>query len=367
MLYDNDDFKHVIKIRRKHKKVEPITNVRSPFDDDKKKVESSDIDILNQLISMRSNSNNTEKEHKKKKKKDKKIKKDVDKKTKNKEKKKSKHMLEVFDDIFESDENKKPKKKKNREAEDFYEKRFRGSLMLLKGLMEEVNETALDSKDHIRQLKAAPGRGTAMAIANQSSTVSTLLNTKLSIIKEITTVNKSISDLEIRNETQKMKNKSDADKSKDGSVYLDDMFEKIMNNEIPIPDFDDDDLSKYSLSKSSLDKRIDSLVDDGTIEFNDSERAFKYEAMGDVEIAILYNTSSKKTKKWEFVAIGPDGDEINDYPLPTKKSCGRMAFDLENDSAKDKLGNVYRLIYINDNMGISGDYEDDYDDEEEYE
>lgn len=368
MFFDEDEQeRHILKIRKKRPETEYVKKkLSSPFEEEKdKNVDSTDMLILNQLISLSSSDKESGKNKKKKKKKDKSEKKskETEKKIKNKEKKKSKHMLDVFDDIFDDETSKKPKKNKNRDAEDFYEQRFRGSLMLLKGLMQEVNETALDSKDHIRELKRNPARGSSMAIANQSSTVSTLLNTKLSIIKEITAVNKSISDLELRQEGQKMKAKTETDKAKDSSAYLDDMFDRIMNNDIPLPEYDDDDdIDKYS--RSSLSKRVDDLMNDGTIEFNDSERAFKYEAMGGVEIAILYDTSSKKKKKWEFVALTEDGQEINDYPLPSKRSCGKMDFDLESDSAKDKLGNIYKLIYVNDEItGLS----DDFDDDEDYE
>lgn len=332
---------HKMKIRRKSNKPSVIRkDISSPFDDDDDNVNSTDMDILNQLISMSSNSSAKEKNKKKDKKPKKKTKKDKG------SSRRDRNMFELFDESFNGEgDSITDTSKKAREDEDFYEDRFKGSLLLLKGLMQEVNETTVDSKEHIKSMKKSPSvRGSSMAIANQSGTVSTLLNTKLSIIKEITSVNKSISDLELKSLVQKNKVKTDEDKGKDSSAYLDDMFERIMNNDIPIPEADDYKMPKSSLSKDGLDARLDTLMGSGEIEFTDSENAFRYESNGGVEIAILYDTESKN-KKWEFVALNQDGEELADYPLPSKKSCGRMEFDVANDMAKDKLANVYRLIY----------------------
>lgn len=371
-----------IRIKKKQNSLQDLLGYDSdlplPFDDDIEEKQnngqnSTDMAILNHLISM------TETKKKKKSKKKKEISKSG-KKSKNKKNKNIKiDTSEFYDpDAIDAMTEKKKKEKPNRESEEFYENRFQGSLILLKGLMEEVNNQSSECKEHIAVLKKNPtARGATMAITNQSNTVASLLNTKLSVIKEITSVNKLISELELKNESQKAKQKAEKEKGKDSNSYINEMFEKVMNCDIPIPDIDDDLLLSSNSGKKkkvkgldieSLDSRIDEMIDSGELEFTDSELAFKYEANGGVEVCILYKIKSKRNK-WEFVAYDSNGDEILDYPLPKKNVVGKVDFDLENDIASDQLGNTYRVLYDDEEYNQGGDFDslDDDDENSEWE
>lgn len=97
----------------------------------------------------------------------------------------------------------------------------------------------------------------------------------------------------------------------------------------------------YDDIDEALEARINKLVEDDELQFSDTELAYKYE--GNVEIIVDKNADNER---WEFVAIDTEtGDEIFDYPLPLKKSIGSVTFDRENGLMKDKLGNVYRVVY----------------------
>ena len=167
------------------------------------------------------------------------------------------------------------------------------------------------------------------------------------------------------------------------------MFSKLIDNDtkLTVDDDDDDDVDKYITSSPSknknkkkdvskaIDERIKELEDSGEIEFTDNELAFKYENEN-VQIVILKNVNNGR---WKFAALNEDGDELYDYPLPNKKSIGKVKFDMEKLVAKDGLNRQYDVIQV-DSFDDNDDYltekdnyldeddenEDDYIDGEEY-
>lgn len=357
--------------------------VDSPLDyydeDEIKRDESNDLDILNSFISL----SNTAKEHAKpKKKKDKSKKKKKDKS----KKKKAKGIydlssLDLFDD--ETDSETKAKKK---EADDFYEYRFNGSLVLLTNLMQEINNSTLDARDFLERMKKGRIKASPTAIATQTANVTSLLGTKLSTIKEITAVNSKISELELKKATTSAReNKGKEDVENNTNLLMDRMFDKLMNSSANAKigpeyddDFDDDDVLVTTKDKSkkksidkSIDERIRELEEAGEIEFTDSELAFKYENEG-VHIVVKKNINNNR---WKFEARNSDGDELYDYPLPNKKSIGKMTFDMEQCIAKDGLNRTYQIIPVetldDDEYSLDGirrydvdDEEDEYDEDE---
>lgn len=346
-------------------------------------MDDNDIDILNNLISLSSkktkpnyydqNSDDDEdddffgKKKKKDKKKDKKKKKKDKKKDKIKKPKLNLDKLKIFDDEVEKDD------------VDFYEQRFSSSLVLLTDSLKEINDTIVDNKRYLNELKSGQIgehriKMSPMTIASQMGNIASLINTKLSAIKQITDVNKSISDLEIKkfNNDIKVNGGKKEGSETNTNLLMDQVFDKLINhnNEIKkaekelydeedddkkkskkkkekIKDDDDDNDKKSKKKKEkkeydSIDDRINSLMESGELEFTDNESAFKYERDG-VEIAIQ---KKLKTSEWEFIALNSDGDELFDYPLPDKKNIGKVKFDEKSDTAKDALGQKYNVYYV---------------------
>lgn len=365
---------HVIKI---NKLVDtPIESYRSKTNDD-------DMEILNGFLNLSSNNINKKKSKKKKKKK----KKGKKKKNINKIGDIDIDKLNLFDD--DNDENKE-KKKKKKNSENYYEERFNGSLILLTNLMKEINKTSIDANEYLDKILKGKIKASPTAIATQTATVNSLFSTKLSTIKEITAINSKISDLELKRAAAEGKDKSKKDKENDNSLIIDKMFSKLIDNDtkLTVDDDDDDDVDKYITSSPSsknknkkkdvskaIDERIKELEDSGEIEFTDNELAFKYENE-DVQIVILKNVNNGR---WKFAAYNSDGDELYDYPLPNKKSIGKVKFDMEKLVAKDGLNRQYDVIQV-DSFDDNDDYltekdnyldeddenEDDYIDGEEY-
>lgn len=332
--------------------------VPSPLEDevvDKRAVMARDKSIIDSLLSM--SSKDREKETKEKKTKSKKKKKDKKKKSK----KKKKDLIYTMD-IY----NENGGKPKDKNSEDFYEKRFNGSLVLLANLLTEVNEAMIENKDYLHDMRKGKVRSSPMAITSQMSNISSLLGSKLSVIKEITAVNTKISDLELKKSSADAKSSAKQEEQQNNSRFImDQLFDRVVNSDVTIHTKDGSKPSKgkggTKKSKKQIDDeinaRISELEKDGEIEFTDNELAFKYERDG-VRIQIQKNMQNDR---WKFIAVNDNGDELYDYPVPNKKDVGRVEFDEYTMKAKDKLGNIYDVIleeYPDDGYDSLYDHED---------
>ena len=340
-------------------KVKITRLVPSPLDEeniDRHKVMARDKNIIDSLLALSSKKKDT----KDKKSKTKKKKKD---KSKKKSKKKKKDLIYTMD-IY----NENGPKAKDKNSEDFYEKRFNGSLVLLANLLTEVNEAMVENKDYLHEMRKGKVRSSPMAITSQMSNISSLLGSKLSVIKEITAVNTKISDLELKKSSADSKSSAKQEEQQSNSRFImDQLFDKVVNSDAIIHTKDDSKPSRGKAgtkkSKKQIDDeinaRISQLEEDGELEFTDNELAFKYERDG-VRIQIQKNMQNDR---WKFIAVNDEGDELYDYPVPDKKSVGKVEFDEYTMKAKDKLGNVYDVIleeYPDDGYDSLYDhYEDD--------
>lgn len=326
----------------RHVKVRRL--IDSPLKEENAMMTDSDLEIINGLIAL-----DSDKEEKKSKKEKKKKKKDKDKKKKkkkDKEKKKKKNSnldaLNIYDD----------EKPEVDPMGSLYKQRFSSSLILLRDLMKEIDDSIYDNKELLAQLKKGyigdiRVKISPMAIASQNGSISQLINTKLATIKQITDVNKSISDLELKkmSNDQKVKANDPAAAGLSDKALIDKVFNDLINFDMP----EDPTIEKKSKKKKKKEKEYDSiedrlkdLEDSGEITFNENEEAVKYERMG-VRVAIRMSIN---TNEWEFFAIDSNGDEVFDYPLPMKKNIGKVKFSEDFKTGKDELNNVYDVYLV---------------------
>lgn len=343
---------------------------KSPLDNNTNSITDSDLDLIDRLINMNKRDETAKKKSKETKKdysydyydgddkKNKKKKKKDKKKNKKDNKKKNKSVLNLKALKIYEDEDDFDDSDKTKDGENFYEYRFNSSLILLRDLLKEINTTSDEAKDTLVDLKNGKignvaVRVTPMSISTQTSTVASLLSTKLSVLKEITSVNKTISEFELKKQSANEK-KSSAGKSTDetSKYMVDKMFTELLNTDIPldaISDITDEQAIETTKKKGkkakkrykSLDDRINDLEDAGELEFTDNEKAFKYEVTG-VNICIRKNLD---TGRWNFFAMDNNGEELADYPLPTKTITGRIKFDDKTETAKDEHNTIYDVYY----------------------
>lgn len=336
----------------KMRKVKVRRIVDSPLEDKKNTMDDRDLQLLSDFISLslpKNKDKDDDKKDKKKKKKKDKDKKKKDKKDKKKKLKKNKMDLSALN-IYEEDDEEEAKKN-----DEFYQYRFRGSLILLKDILKEIDDNIFDNKKFLEDLKQGKigdirVKLSPMTISNQMSNVSGLISTKLNVVKQITDINKVISDFELKKATADGKEKKDESKEQNSKLIMDKMFDSLINFDMP----EDPTITKKKKEKKekkknkddeydNIDDRIDALIESGEMELTDNEQAFKYEADGGVEIAI---EKSLNTGKWNFIALNGDGDEVGDYPLPSKSNVGTVKFSENGETAKDSLGQKYNVYLI---------------------
>ena len=49
---------------------------------------------------------------------------------------------------------------------------------------------------------------------------------------------------------------------------------------------------------------------------------------------------------WRIIAVGDNGNEVLDYPIPDKKDLGKVKFSADHKYATDKFGRSYKVIEI---------------------
>jgi len=260
-----------------------------------------------------------------------------------------------------------PATKADKSAEDFYEQRFDGSIMMLRDLLKNINHMTEDGQAFLDMLKKTPHyRGYLTAITNQTSNLASLVNTKLSIVKEITSVNKSISDLELKRAAREAKEGNAAGGAGASDEFLiNQAFAQLMDTDTPTvttkkkkkkkkleedPNYNfgipEDEIALEDLGEEDfddmIDARFDQLVEAEDIVLTDNEQAFHYE--GDTGIKIVIR-KWLPSERWEFEAVNALGEVLDDHPLPDRDSVGRIQFDKDKGIARDRLGTVYEVMY----------------------
>ena len=259
------------------------------------------------------------------------------KKKKNKKDKEQKYLYNINykADMIVNDEG-KPITKND---EDFYEMRYLDSLNLLNTTLNEIDELKTVAREDLNKLRESKQRGALTAVTNQTSNLSSLLNTKINAIREINSVKKSISEFEIK------RNKTSDDASANQKLLMDQIFRRVLNtpteygNVIDVDAYEvyDDD------SGERLKSRRDELMNSNELRYTDYEKAIELEKR-DIEVVVIIDPNNPA--ECRFVAIDEDENIIDDYPLiPNPESIGKLTIDKNDNIARDKLNNTYRIFY----------------------
>lgn len=246
-------------------------------------------------------------------------------------------MAEFFGDDWEEMTG---TKKKETDPSKKYENKFKPRLKELDKLNDELTDYTNMVVGNVKELYKSRAKGSFKLIADSSSTVASLLSTKLSIIDKKIGITKTIEDLVL-------KSNKGAGGPRDDNFIIDQIMTKITGKPAGALDInaavnliDDND---YQSQVNAAIANISQLENDGVVQFSESERALQYQDM-DPEIVVV---ADPLEKTWEFICLSDNGngEEIPDYPLPSKE-LAKMEIDWEfGQYAKDKnSGITYSLI-----------------------
>jgi len=240
-----------------------------------------------------------------------------------------------------------------------YKKEFAEELTLLYSLLDETTKFGRTMEKDLNALKGSKVRGVSKYTNDLAQLVLTAKQNKLNILKEINATKKTIADL-----TMKADAKSKETEGKNNPEYLASAYFKNvlthgrgnfidnMTNNNDVSNYQDDDydsmidrLEKDNKPDSDEDvyNRIlmDRLEHSGNPYRSDAGTKYiEYENRG----VKLYVKKCIDTGDWEFVAIDKNKQQIDDYPVPTKREAGRMRFSDDGEYATDSKGRIYNVI-----------------------
>lgn len=269
--------------------------------------------------------------------------------------------------------------KKRKNDKNPYKKEFAEEMTLLYDVYSNVSELAKDLEKSVKSATSSRVRGTSK---NFNETVSNLISartTQLNILREMSSVKKTIADLKLKEDAKKNNNDEHKNINLLASNYLQQVLNAGRNNFIQqvrgttkpgflvdsymseddggdnnslmdyagvIPGYTDDeeeDMNEYLM------ERLES--EENPFRSDDGDKLIQYEKRG-VRVCIKKDIS---TGEWEFIALDRDNQIVHDYPLP--KNPGKVKFSGPN--ATDRYGITYKVIEY-DSAAFSDEDEDDY-------
>jgi len=269
------------------------------------------------------------------------------------------------------DEQKKSYDKLKKE-ENPYKKEFAEELTLLYNLLDEVNKFGKRLDKKYEGLEASKTRGVSKYVNDLIMSILSSKQNKLSIIKEISSIKKTIADLKIKadGKTNAANAQGGATSEMIATTYLKNVLKYGRNNfvkEFGSRNNDDDDDEVDSLVEQIEKSKDDGMSD---IEMDRYSRLIE-ERLSSVENPFRSEEGSKyieyenrgvrvvvkkwiDTGDWEFVALDKNNQQVFDYPLPRKKDIGRVKFSDDGRYATDERGRSYKVIEV-----VSPDEDDD--------
>ena len=241
-----------------------------------------------------------------------------------------------------------------------YKKEFAEELTLLYSLLDETSKFGKALEKDLNAMKGSKVRGVSKYTNELAQLVLTAKNNKLSILKEINSTKKTIADLTMKAEakTKDVDNKNNPEYL--ASAYFKNIlnhgrtnFINTMTNE-PVS-YNDDYEDEYSSMIDNIEKGekpvseedmynkilMDRLEANGNPHRSiDGSKYIEYENLG----VKIYVKKCIDTGNWDFVAIDKNKQQINDYPVPTKRDAGRMRFSDDGTYATDSKGRIYNVI-----------------------
>lgn len=198
----------------------------------------------------------------------------------------------------------------------------------------EVKTASNEVMNDINILRNQGGKNKYNNLANMMSTYSSLVSTRLNIIKEAGSIINNSHNLDLKRSNQISKLESNNNQNDDAIIMnLYGMMSSNFNPSIASQEFNN---SSIDTSTDEERKILGQLYDEYLNNFN------KLNA----EVVVLYNEANGVM---EFKTVDENGSFINGSNMPSSTYLSNIIIDKGNGIAKDKhLGTVYRLVLVNE-------------------
>lgn len=201
---------------------------------------------------------------------------------------------------------------------------FDSEYQLIDESIQQIDELYNETKAHFDAVRNSRSKGSLTFVQQQTGNLVALRTARVSMIKERINIKKIQADFHLKNQRLNPENDTNND------ALITQMAEYLIKNDASVNQIEDyvmgDFESKVTIENSNnnpnkmdesvddiIEKRLQSLQDDGQLKLTDNEKAILYERK-QVKICVL-----RKGKAWKFIAIDQKGKLVKDYPLPDKK------------------------------------------------
>ncbi len=253
-----------------------------------------------------------------------------------------------------------------------FKKEFAEELTLLYNLLDETNKFGKDLEKELGSLRGSRVRGASKYSNDLAELVLTSKQSKLNILKEITSVKKTIADLQIKSEG-KNKEKDEGSRSPEylASAYYRNILSHGRNDFIKQLSGGgrDDEYSDIAAEIDTMkqnhfvdeDRDYTDILEARLTEDGNPTRSYegsKYIEYENRNVNVVVKRCVD-TGEWNLVAIDKHDIEIDDYPLPSRRDLGKMKFSSDGNYATDEYGRMYTVVdyYLDDD-------DDDEDDDD---
>lgn len=244
---------------------------------------------------------------------------------------------------------------KLKDGDNILKKEFAEELTMLNDLLDEVNKFGKKLDKKYESMAGSKTKGVSKYTNDLIQSILATKSTKLQIVKELTSLKKNILDLQLK-EGRRFGGEGEGDSAEySANSYFKEImrvgrnnFMEALNDNTPSIQTEDDVpeeieyANKLSERNEMLDDHIAKRLEQETDRSDEANKYILYENLN-VELKIKYNAVNDD---WKIIAVGDNGNEILDYPIPDKKDLGKVKFSADHKYATDKFGRSYKVIEI---------------------
>jgi len=256
------------------------------------------------------------------------------------------------DDILSLKKPKKGKKdvmdmkaaKKNRKKN--IEAKFAPMLTNLRKILKDVEHTESSAREIFDTLRNSKARYVGKTMTDLISGINQSNSTRASIVKEMANINKSILELQMKDNKNRQDKEKDVSAEEHGVQFftklfsggnrakLKEMAKDYYNSQEEYDDYDDDEFDDF------IEDRL--ANENNPYHSSKGSKYIEYENEKPEDCIYYYPDGT-----WDTGAINKHGERMpDDYPVIPKDNLGNVRFNLPEHKATDETGRLFRVIEI---------------------
>lgn len=280
------------------------------------------------------------------------------------------NLIDV-DKVFEDDDyddddmesiiyDQKKSYKKNKKSDNEFRKEFAEELALLYSLLDETNSFGVDLDKIYKAMTNSKTRGFSKYTSDVITSILSTKQTKLSVLKEISSVKKTIADLAIKEAKSNGEKDGGNDVSALAASYLGNIIKNGRQNVVSALTGGDD--AYYDTDNDAINEFVNNA---GDYEDDDERDQLNQELLDGLDCTSYRRSSQSdayirneakevklhiqrdiETGRWDFIGLDKNGNMVRDYPIPVKSDVSPVSFTSDGSYGTDKFGRSYKVVEI---------------------